>query len=103
MGRAEPDRLSVGGDTLGGEVPTTAGGDADLDEVVRLEQVPLDPAVRAERDRVAALLHPDFVEHGASGRVWDRDAVVEALPADPVVVGEGGDFVPVRLPRTWCC
>lgn len=65
--------------------------------VVHLEQVLLDPEVRADGDRVAALLHPDFVEHGASGRIWDRDGVVEALPVDPVVVGEAGDFAPVRL------
>lgn len=74
-----------------------ADHDGDLDEVVRLEQLLLSPEVRARADRVAALLHPDFVEHGASGRVWDRDAGVEALPADPGVVGEAGDFVPVRL------
>lgn len=29
--------------------------------------------------------------------MWDRASVVEALPADPVVIGKGGDFVPVRL------
>lgn len=69
----------------------------DLDTVVRLERLLLDPAVRADSERVAALLHPDFLEHGASGRVWDRAGVVESIPADPVVAGEAGDFVPVRL------
>ena len=71
--------------------------DPDLGTVVQLERQLLDPEVRATADRVSALLHPDFVEHGASGRVWDRDAVVATLPADPVVVGKAGDFVPVRL------
>lgn len=97
MGRTERDGVSGGGEVG----PSSAGGDDDfdhdLDRVVHLEQVLLDPAVRAQADRVAALLHPDFVEHGASGRVWDRASVVEALPADPGVIGEAGDFVPVRL------
>lgn len=87
--------MSVDGCGEGGGTP--AEHDGDLDDVVRLEQLLLSPDVRARADRVAALLHPDFVEHGASGRVWDRDSVVEALPADPGVVGEAGDFVPARL------
>ncbi len=41
--------------------------------MVHLEQVLLDPAV------------------------WDRASVVAALAGDPAVVGEAGDFVPVRL------
>lgn len=76
---------------------TPAEHDADLDEVVDLERELLDLDVRARGDRVAALLHPDLLEHGASGRVWDRDGVVEALPSDPAVTGEAGDFSPVRL------
>jgi ribonuclease HI len=32
---------------------------------------------------VRALLHPDFREVGASGRVWDRESVAAALAAEP--------------------
>lgn len=71
--------------------------DEDLAEVVRRERELLDPARRAAPDRVRALLHPDFVEHGASGRVLDRAAVIAALSADPQVAGEGTDFTPVPL------
>lgn len=39
-------------------------------EVERLERALLDPSVRADPGRVAALLHPEFVEFGASGTVW---------------------------------
>lgn len=85
--------MSAGGE----DGPAPAGRDAALDDVVHLEQLLLDPAVRSDGGRVEALLHPDFVEHGASGRVWDRDGVVEALPADPAVIGEAVDFVPVRI------
>ncbi|MGW0965643.1 nuclear transport factor 2 family protein [Streptomyces sp. NPDC002516] len=41
----------------------------------------LDPAVRRSADLVAALLHPEFYEFGASGRIWDRAATVALLAA----------------------
>jgi len=51
----------------------------DEDHVLALEQELLDPAVRRDRARVAALLDDDFVEFGKSGRRWDKAAVVAAL------------------------
>ena len=47
----------------------------DEHEVIRLERVLLDPVVRADAERTRALLHPDFVEFGASGRQWDRSSI----------------------------
>jgi ribonuclease HI len=58
----------------------------DLAEVVRLERRTLDPGVRADGGQLLALLHPGFREHGASGRVWTRDDVLEALSGPPVDV-----------------
>ncbi|WP_026556933.1 ribonuclease HI family protein [Arthrobacter sp. 35W] len=49
------------------------------DAVVALERELLDPSVRADSTRVATLLHPDFEEIGASGRLWTRDAVLDEL------------------------
>jgi hypothetical protein len=72
--------------------------DPDLAEVVRRELLLLDPARRSSAPDVAALLHPDFREHGASGRVWDRAAIAAALGADPIVSGEATDLEPVALP-----
>ncbi|MCW2810994.1 MAG: putative RNase [Friedmanniella sp.] len=69
----------------------------DLEQVVRLEQALLDPGVRSQPAVVEALLHPDYREFGASGRVWDRDAIVAALAQDPGVSGEAVGFTPVRL------
>ena len=43
-----------------------------LRQVLELELQLLDPAVRGNRVAVEQLLHPDFVEVGASGRIWDR-------------------------------
>lgn len=51
----------------------------DHEAVRRLERELLDPAVRADSGRVAALLHPDFEEIGRSGGLWGRDAILEAL------------------------
>ncbi|MGY3128425.1 ribonuclease HI [Agrococcus sp. UYP33] len=59
---------------------------ADPDEaaVVRLERELLRDDVRADRARVAALLHPEWEEIGASGRRWSREqllAEVAPLPS----------------------
>lgn len=51
----------------------------------------LDPVVRRDRDAVDALLAPDFTELGASGRLWTRETMLDAIAAfdssgDPVDV-----------------
>ena len=56
--------------------------DPDCLEVVRLERLLLDPRVRRSPDLVRPLLHPDFLEFGASGRIWDTESVVAALASD---------------------
>jgi hypothetical protein len=72
-------------------------GNEDLADVVSRERRLLDPSVRRLRDSVAALLHPDFVEYGASGRVWGRAEIIDAMAADPEVSGEATDFAPVEI------
>lgn len=57
--------------------------DDDLRDVIHREHRLLDPSVRARADDVDTLLHPDALEHGASGRVWDRDSIIAALLANP--------------------
>jgi hypothetical protein len=37
--------------------------------------------VRADRSRMDALLHPDFVEFGRSGTVWTREATLDEFAA----------------------
>src|SRR5688572_28292994 len=63
MAPAQPTRLP--------DRPT----EADLREVVGREMALLEPSVRRDAERVLALLHPDFLEYGASGRVWDRQSI----------------------------
>lgn len=62
---------------------TRAGTEPDASEVVRLERRLLDPQVRRRPGLVRALLHPDFLEYGASGRVWDAESVAAALAGAP--------------------
>jgi hypothetical protein len=42
----------------------------------------LSPTVRRDRQRVSGLLARDFVEFGASGRVWSRDETLAALTGE---------------------
>ena len=65
---------------------------ADL--LLRNEQSLLDPATRRNRNRVLDLLAEDFVEFGASGRVWTRDQIVELLATE--------DFSPPAMEAFQC-
>jgi hypothetical protein len=65
-----------------GATITMDDDDPDCAEVEKRELLLLDPAVRADPRRVRALLHPDFVEFGASGRIWDAEGIAVSLAAD---------------------
>lgn len=65
-------------------------------EVVERELALLDPAVRRDPERVGALLHTDFVEFGASGRVWDRTSIT-AVTSGTVERIAATDFRTIRL------
>ena len=72
--------------------------DADLltdeDQVVALEKSFLTDEVRADPASVAALLHPDWVEVGKSGRVWSKaDKLAEVSP------GLGTEFELIKVER----
>jgi predicted lactoylglutathione lyase len=73
------------------------GADADLADVIGRESRLLDPAVRSRPEAGRDLLHPDFVEFGVSGRVWDRDGVLAAMAADPGPLTTADDLRATRL------
>lgn len=52
-------------------------------EVVRLERSLLRDEVRADREAVAALLHPEWEEIGASGRRWSRAEMLDEIAPLP--------------------
>ena len=49
---------------------------------IAAERALLQPHVRTSRERVEALLDGDFTEIGASGRLWSRPEMIEALLAE---------------------
>jgi hypothetical protein len=56
------------------------------------EQALLDPAVRRDRARVAALLTEDFREFGSSGRAWSRQEILELLATENYIPPAMEDF-----------
>ncbi|MDR7330105.1 nuclear transport factor 2 family protein [Corynebacterium guangdongense] len=60
--------------------------DSELEHVLHLERELQTPSVRRDRERLTELLHPDFVEFGASGRRWDRDAMLDDVERDRRVI-----------------
>jgi hypothetical protein len=77
------------------------GGNAAVEAAIAQELRLLDPAVRADRRSVDALLAPDFTEVGQGGKVWTRDAVLDALAQEPAVastpIALGGRVVSAGL------
>ena len=57
------------------------------DHLRQLEESLLRPEVRSSPQLSGALLHPDFVEFGSSGRIFDRAAIL-------VEIADTADFVP---------
>ncbi len=68
-----------------------------LAEVVARERQLLDPQIRRQPRLVRLLLDPDFVEYGASGRVWGVDATVDALAAEADFGEAASDMAPILL------
>ena len=66
-------------------------------ELLALEERLLDPAVRAVPAEVRALLAPEFVEFGSSGRVFNRDGILAMLAAEPRRVALQARSFKVRL------
>ncbi|MFI5783323.1 DUF4440 domain-containing protein [Nocardia sp. NPDC051570] len=60
--------------------PTARDADEQVREAVAAEMQLLDPAVRRSRELAEALLDPEFMEVGASGRRWDRHRMLAELP-----------------------
>lgn len=64
--------------------------DKTLAEVVELELLLLRPEVRNDAERLLSFLHPDFFEYGASGRIWQRDAIAQATSETREVIEATG-------------
>ena len=63
-----------------------------LDEIRKLEDQLLDPAVRASADALDRLVSNDFVEFGSSGRVYTKQDVIAQMLGAPSVTVSLTDF-----------
>ena len=61
--------------------------DEDVEAVVMRELSLLTLDVRSDPTRLLALLHRDFMEYGASGRVWDRTSILSITIGDVEQIG----------------
>ncbi|MET4589572.1 ribonuclease HI family protein [Arthrobacter sp. 754] len=79
----EPDLFSeLEADSFG--APQANGAEQGPEETVEaLERELASSEVRGDIGRTGVLLHPDFMQIGAAGRVWTRDAMMMALEEDP--------------------
>jgi hypothetical protein len=71
--------------------------DATAAELERLELLLMDPAIRRDRERVAALLAENFFEFGSSRRVWTRETTLDLLSEETYTPPEVEDFASSTL------
>jgi len=67
--------------------------DTELRRVLDLERDVQTASTRADPERLRRLLSPAFVEIGASGRRWDRDAILEVLARE----GDAPETPPIEI------
>jgi hypothetical protein len=66
-------------------------------QLIALELRLQSPAIRQDRTALRALLCEDFREFGASGRIWDRESILNALSNEPAIPITCSNFECVRL------
>lgn len=62
-----------------GAAGAAPGARDELAEVWDAERSLLTATVRSDPDRLRVLLHPDFVEHDAGGRIWTRSRMLARI------------------------
>ncbi len=55
------------------------------EQLMRFEEKLLSPEVRTSFEELSSLLADDFIEFGSSGRVYDKQHIIEALQYEPGV------------------
>lgn len=51
-----------------------------FDSVIQLEKSLLEPAIRSDLSTLQRLLHHEFIEFGSSGRIYNKQDILESLP-----------------------
>jgi RimJ/RimL family protein N-acetyltransferase len=99
LARAAGASVQPGGPDREGFLHVVRPLDPGAARAVALEHALLAPEVRRDPGAVKALLHPGFREVGASGRVWDRDAIAAALAGETGGPVETSAVEAVRVAR----
>ncbi|WP_395358206.1 DUF4440 domain-containing protein [Streptomyces sp. YH02] len=74
--------------------------DSSVAEVIERELQLLSPSGRSSRALADQLLDPEFVEVGASGRRWDRQSMLSALPVMQGASDDGPQYLPTEITGT---
>ncbi|MEU7381397.1 MULTISPECIES: nuclear transport factor 2 family protein [unclassified Streptomyces] len=69
-------------------------------EAIARELQLMSPSVRASRALADQLFDPEFTEVGASGRRWDREAILSALPDMQGADEDGPRYEPTGMTGT---
>ena len=63
-----------------------SGTDATAAQLRNLEESLLDTAVRRDRKKMRSMLAENFLEFGSSGRIWNRNSIIELLSQETAFV-----------------
>ena len=55
-------------------------------QLKKLEESLLDASVRRDRRKIRSMLADDFLEFGSSGRMWNRNSIIELLSQETAFV-----------------
>ena len=66
-------------------------------QLIALELRLQSPGIRQDRAALSSLLCADFQEFGASGRIWDRESLLDVLSSEPALPITCSNFECVRL------
>src|ERR1700739_2267360 len=65
---------------------SSSGTHATAAQLRKLEESLLDTAVRRDRKKMRSMLAENFLEFGSSGRIWNRNSIIELLSQETAFV-----------------
>jgi hypothetical protein len=65
---------------------SSSGPHATAAQLRKLEESLLDTAVRRDRKKMRSMLAENFLEFGSSGRIWNRNSIIELLSQETAFV-----------------
>ena len=65
---------------------SNGGTHATAAQLRKLEESLLDTAVRRDRKKMRSMLAENFLEFGSSGRIWNRNSIIELLSQETAFV-----------------